>query len=182
MMFKLRDFKNLKQRKSWQPVASVLIAALFICGSIAFNSDNLSLKKVVSAKGECTGICPGGACSGALFKELDDYKVYIAKGAFCKRWIQTQEILNCYEHLRTIHPDSWLVNPGYADTKLTTWLVRVEGDCKVYEINGDMTKHWLNMTAEQFIETGRSWDMISIINDCELNLYTAGSQVLFLDF
>jgi hypothetical protein len=167
MIFKLRDFKNLKQRKSWQSVISIFIIALFVYGAVAFDSDNFSLNKDVSAWGPPN-----------VVREADDYKVYVVKntpsGSY-KRWIQTPEVLNCYEHLKN---DIWVANPGYTDTKLTTWLVRAENDCKVYEINGDMSKHWLNMTAEQFTGSGRNWDMIYIINDCELNLYTTGSQVM----
>ena len=171
MISKLQDFKNLKQRKSCQPTISILIIALFICGTIAFNSDNLSLSKDVSAWGP-----------PSIVREADDYKVYVMKntpsGSY-KRWIQTSKVLNCYEHLKN---DIWVANSGYTDSFNASWLVRAENDCKVYEINGDMSKHWLNMTAEQFTESGKSWDMVYIINDCELNLYTAGSNVLFLDF
>ena len=51
---------------------------------------------------------------------------------------------------------------------------------KVYEINGDQTKHWINMTAEQFLSHGGSEPAIFNINQGELNLYTAGADVMSL--
>ena len=51
---------------------------------------------------------------------------------------------------------------------------------KVYEINGDQTRHWINMTAEQFLAHGGSDAAIYNINQGELNLYTAGADVMSL--
>ncbi|MCK5643372.1 MAG: hypothetical protein KAJ19_21360, partial [Gammaproteobacteria bacterium] len=51
---------------------------------------------------------------------------------------------------------------------------------KVYEINGDQSKHWINMTAEQFLSHGGSEPAIFNINQGELNLYTTGVDVMSL--
>ena len=58
------------------------------------------------------------------------------------------------------------------------WLVRADGDYKVYEVNGDGTKHWLNISAEQFEASGRKWEMISIINKKERDFYITGVDVM----
>ena len=55
--------------------------------------------------------------------------------------------------------------------------MRAEGDFKVYEINGDGTRHWLDISAEEFNASGRSWDMIYVINKAELNWYQEGASV-----
>jgi hypothetical protein len=113
---------------------------------------------------------------GSLIRAAGDYKVYVVKGGY-KRWIQNSEIFKYYPHF------GWLqvveVTPEVRDSFRDAWLVRADGDKKVYEVNGDGTKHWLNMTAEQFSQTGRNWDMVYIINNAERDFYRTGADVMF---
>ena len=51
---------------------------------------------------------------------------------------------------------------------------------KVYEINGDQSKHWINMTAEDFLTHGGSDAAIYSVNQGELDLYTTGPDVMSL--
>ncbi|MCK5085000.1 MAG: hypothetical protein KAQ64_05095 [Candidatus Pacebacteria bacterium] len=51
---------------------------------------------------------------------------------------------------------------------------------KVYEINGDQSKHWINMTAEDFLSHGGSGPAIYSVNQGELDLYTTGVDVMSL--
>jgi hypothetical protein len=51
---------------------------------------------------------------------------------------------------------------------------------KVYEINGDQSRHWINMTAAQFLVHGGSNAAIFSINAGELNLYKNGAAVMSL--
>ena len=51
---------------------------------------------------------------------------------------------------------------------------------KVYEINGDQSKHWINMTAEDFLAHGGSDPAIYTVNQGELDLYTTGPDVMSL--
>ncbi len=111
---------------------------------------------------------------GTLIRAEGDYKVYIIKNGY-KRWIQSAEIFNFYGHLsfavvQAVSPDTLAL---YKDA----WLVRAADDPKVYEINGDGTRHWLDMTPEKFSATGRLWDMVYIINKSELLWYKEGSSV-----
>jgi hypothetical protein len=112
---------------------------------------------------------------GSLIRARGDFKVYIVKGRY-KRWIQSPEIFNMYPHF------SWQgiieVSPQERDSYQDAWLIRADGDSRVYEINGDGTKHWLNMTAQYFSTSGRSWDMVYIINKAERDLYRTGADVL----
>jgi len=119
---------------------------------------------------------PTTISEGDLIRASNDYKVYIVKGIY-KRWIQTASIFDCYGHLSFDAVQE--VSPATRDSYTNAWLVRADGYPEVYEINGDMSKHWLNMTAEQFVASGRSWDMVYIINLCELNLYTTGDNILY---
>jgi len=113
---------------------------------------------------------------GSLLRDKNGYKVYIINGNY-KRWIQTAEIFNNYGHLNwddIIDVDLKELNQ-YKDA----WMIRADGDKRVYELNADATKHWLNMTAEQFTQTGHKWDMVFIVNDWERDFYTTGVDVMF---
>ncbi|HEB01514.1 MAG TPA: hypothetical protein ENI16_00770, partial [Candidatus Portnoybacteria bacterium] len=119
----------------------------------------------------------GVLTDGSLLRAIGDYKVYIIKGGY-KRWIQSPRVFDFYGHL------NWdriiTVTPEVRDSYQDAWLIRAAGDPRVYEINGDGTKHWLNMTSEQFTTTGRIWEMVYIINSAERDFYLTGSDVIFL--
>ncbi len=112
---------------------------------------------------------------GSLIRATDDYQVFVINGKF-KRWLQSPKILFAYPHL------GWQsiieVTPAQRDWYQESWLIRADGDPRVYEINGDLSKHWLNMTAEKFIESGRNWGMVFIVNKTERDLYRTGADVL----
>ena len=115
------------------------------------------------------------------------FAVYIVKivgGTKYIRHIVSLEIFNYYGHLdwnNLKQVDSldayslsgWVrVNTGPNNTPAAT--------DKVYEINGDQTKHWINMTAEDFLTHGGSDPAVYIVNQGELDLYTTGSDVMML--
>lgn len=112
---------------------------------------------------------------GSLVRAEGDSRVYIIKGNY-RRWIQTPQILLSYPHL------GWQSVMEVAAEQLNfyqeAWLVRADGDSRVYEINGDLTKHWLNMSAQQFTDSGRAWDMVYIVNARERDIYGTGAEVL----
>ncbi len=111
---------------------------------------------------------------GTLIKTANDSKVYIVNGKY-KRWIQTPEIFSFYRHF------DWnkivIVSNEERDAYQMAALVRADSDYKVYEINGDNTKHWLNISAEEFNVSGRRWDMVQIINEKEKDFYATGADV-----
>lgn len=117
----------------------------------------------------------------------DPFAVYIVKIVGSVKYIRhivNVEIFNHYRHLKWENLKQ--VN-SLGDYLMSGW-VRVNtgpnGSAKpadkVYEINGDQTKHWINMTAEQFLLHGGSEPAIYNINDGELNLYAAGPDVIML--
>ncbi len=114
--------------------------------------------------------------NGSLIRAQGDYKVYVVNGRY-KRWIQAAEIFKFYPNF------SWsnitIITPAQRDYYEESFLVRAEGDYKVYEINGDKTKHHLQMTAEQFSASGRKWDMVYVINKKERDFYKTGVAVMF---
>jgi len=112
---------------------------------------------------------------GSLIRAKGDFRVFVIKGKY-KRWIQSPQIFAAYPHF------GWQniieVSPAERDWYQDAWFVRSDGDTKVYEINGDQTKHWLNMSARQFSDSGRSWNSVFIINSKERDLYKIGAEVL----
>jgi|TARA_Y100000031_G_scaffold152074_1_gene194486 hypothetical protein len=113
---------------------------------------------------------------GSLLRAQGDYRVYIIKGEY-KRWVQSYEIFNQYGHLNW--EDIIDIPASELAQYQTAWLIRADGDKKVYEVNADGTKHWLNMTAEQFNTSGRIWDMVYLVNSFERDFYETGSDVLY---
>ncbi|MFY9457646.1 MAG: hypothetical protein WAP23_01820 [Candidatus Spechtbacterales bacterium] len=111
---------------------------------------------------------------GTLIRAEGGYKVYIIQNGY-KRWIQSAEIFNFYGHLNFSVVQ--VVSPGTLALYKDAWLVRAADDPKVYEVNGDGTRHWLDMTPEKFTATGRLWDMVYVINKSELLWYMEGLSV-----
>jgi hypothetical protein len=117
---------------------------------------------------------PANINDGNLVRATGDHKVYVINGNY-KRWIQSPEIFNYYGHFNFSIVKE--ISKNDLEYYVESWLVRVDEDEKVFEINGDGTKHWINMTAEQFTESGRKWDMVYIINQQERNFYETGASV-----
>ena len=63
------------------------------------------------------------------------------------------------------------------DSYMSTNYVRYANDQKVYAVWPDGTKHWLQMSAKTFTDSGRDWNSIFIINDLELNAYQTSTPI-----
>jgi hypothetical protein len=115
------------------------------------------------------------------------FAVYIVKIVGDKiyiRHIVSLDIFNYYKHLKwenlkqveSLEPYSlsgWVrVNTGPNGTP--------GANDKVWEVNGDQTKHWINMTAQQFLTHGGSDEAIYSVNQGELDLYKTGVDVMSL--
>lgn len=118
---------------------------------------------------------PANVNDGDLVRAVGDYKVYIASGNY-RRWIQSAEIFNYYGHFNFAVVKE--VSRSELEYYTESWLIRADGDKKVYEVNGDGTKHWINMTAEKFTQSGRDWKMVYIVNEQERDFYVTGADVL----
>jgi len=113
---------------------------------------------------------------GSLIRAKNDYKVYIVRNGY-KRHILDAKIFDFYGHL------NWLnvveVESRERDSYRDSFLFRAFGDTKVYEVNENKTKHWLNMTAEEFSLSGRNWNEVFVINNQERDFYKTGESVLY---
>jgi len=113
---------------------------------------------------------------GSLVRARGDYRVYIVKDGY-RRWIQSAEIFNAYGHLRWENVIE--ISLEELNNYQEAWLIRADNDSRVYEVNADGTKHWLNMTAEEFVISGHFWEMVYIVNSFERDFYWTGFDVLF---
>ncbi|MCK4799565.1 hypothetical protein KAS31_01150, partial [Candidatus Parcubacteria bacterium] len=115
------------------------------------------------------------------------FAVYIVKTVGDTKYIRhivSLEIFNYYEHLKW---ENLKQVDSLNNYSLSGWVRYNTGENgtagpadKVYEINGDQSKHWINMTAEDFLLHGGSDAAIYSVNQGELNLYTTGPDVMSL--
>jgi Zn-dependent peptidase ImmA (M78 family) len=113
---------------------------------------------------------------GSLIRAVGDYKVYIINAQGFKRHILNPQVFGFYSHFRW--EDIMEVEPQIPGYYKDSFLFRQDGQEKVYEINADLTKHWLDMTAEAFVLSGRSWGAIFTINSQEMAIYKEGAKII----
>lgn len=113
---------------------------------------------------------------GSLIRAKGDYKVYVITGKH-KRHILNPQIFGMYGHFKWAEIAE--LSPEEANLYKESALVRADGDKKVYELNADGTKHWINMTAESFALSGRTWNSVFIINSQERDFYLTGADVRY---
>ncbi|MDD5230692.1 MAG: hypothetical protein PHC43_05140, partial [Candidatus Marinimicrobia bacterium] len=114
---------------------------------------------------------------GDIITGPDGIKVYIVNAFGFKRHIFNPVVFEMYGHLKWSNIKS--VDQATLDTYKTSDLYRVAGDPKVFSVTDDGYKHHLNMTAEQFVASGYSWDQIFIINEKEGNYYQTGADLVY---
>ena len=115
------------------------------------------------------------------------FAVYIVKIVGDTKYIRhivSLEIFNYYGHLQW---ENLKQVDSLDEYSLSGWVRHNTGPNgtagptdKVYEINGDQTKHWINMTAEDFLSHGGSEPAIYSVNQGELDLYVTGADVMSL--
>jgi len=113
--------------------------------------------------------------NGDLVSAMGDYRVYIIKDGY-RRHIKSGEIFNFYGHL------NWQVIKEISSYELSLYeessLVRASGDKRVYQIDEEGNKHWLNISGQEFVSSGRKWNAVYVINTTERDFYTETNQIL----
>ncbi|MEX2090637.1 MAG: hypothetical protein WD989_00690 [Candidatus Paceibacterota bacterium] len=110
---------------------------------------------------------------GDLIKRPKEPETYVIEGKY-KRYLRP-EVIALYGHLdpaKAIELDNETFN-----SYITSNYVRNVNQEPVYAVWPDGTKHWLNITAQQWDASGRDWGAIFIINDLELNYYKTGADI-----
>lgn len=111
---------------------------------------------------------------GALIRAQGDPKVYIIKDKW-RRHIVSLEIFKFYPHLG--FDKVQVVSPEILEQYQESRLVRYPGSRRVYEVDSAARRHWLNMTGDQFIASGRSFDSVFLVNEKELKFYKIGASI-----
>ena len=156
------DLQNCRSGSRPAPTTCVVYAKFYTQYGVASEvvSDSIVYTDELDPK------IPGGP----LIRASNGYKVYITKLNY-KRHIVSSEIFNFYGHL------NWNaikeVSSYTKDTYQESYLIRADGDYKIYETNNNK-KHWLNITAEEFEERGYCWDEVYVINEEERDFYEMG--------
>ncbi len=110
---------------------------------------------------------------GALIKRPREKEIYVIWGKY-KRYLNP-DVIKLYGHL---DPSKAIeVEPEIFNSYTTSNYVRDVNDKKVYAVWPDGTKHWMNITPQQWDATGRDWNAVFIINDLELNFYRTGGNI-----
>lgn len=111
---------------------------------------------------------------GALIKRPREKEVYVIWGKY-KRYLNPG-VISLYGHL---DPATAIeLEPEIFDSYQTANYVRYINDEKVYAVWPDATKHWMNITPQQWDASSRDWDAIFTINDLELNYYKTGANII----
>jgi len=111
---------------------------------------------------------------GVLIKKATENETYVIEGKY-KRYLRP-EIIALYGHLDAVKAIE--VDEATFHSYTTANYVRYVNEEQVYAVWPDGTKHWLNITPQQWDASGRDWGAIFIINDLELNNYKTGVDII----
>jgi len=111
---------------------------------------------------------------GVLIKKARESEIYVIEGKY-KRYLRP-EIIALYGHLDVANVIE--VDEATFHSYTTANYVRYINEEQVYAVWPDGTKHWLNITPQQWDASGRDWGAIFIINDLELNAYGTGADII----
>lgn len=102
-----------------------------------------------------------------------EQEMYVIQGKY-KRYLRP-DVIALYAHLAGQQPRE--VDDPVFNSYTTTNYIRAVSGKKVYAVWPDGTKHWLNMSAQRFTESGRDWGSIFVVNDAEANSYRTGGDI-----
>ena len=112
---------------------------------------------------------------GDLIRGPDGIKVYIVNAFGYRRHIYNPDVFNIYAHLKWENIKE--VDQATLDSYTVSDLYRADVEHQVYSVGEDGIKHWLNMTAEEFVTEGYSWNQVFVVNATEGAYYTVGSEL-----
>ena len=153
-------------------------------GVSAIVSDDIILNSTGMVKGVTTTEIIDGDIIQCQTSE-NPFAVYVVKIVGDTKYIRHLVSLEIFNHYRHLKWENLKQVESLDEYSLSSWVRYNTGENntpiptdKVYEINGDQTKHWINMIAEQFLTHGGSDVAIYNINQGELDLYITGVDVV----
>lgn len=156
----------------------------------AVYTDTVILEENMSGDDDSAGQVLGentvGIYNGDLIQcksSADSNAVYVVKITGNRKFIRQikSDFFKYYSHLKW----SDVKQVGSLNEYVTSRWIRINTGAngiatktdRVYEINGDWTKHWLDITKEQFYARGGSEAAIFGVNSGEMDSYTTGANV-----
>ncbi len=153
----------------------------------AIHTDSIILEKKTGERGEVLGDDTVNVRDGDLVQCKscqDPFAVYVVKVSENKKFIRhiKPSFFRYYRHATW----SQIIQVNTLDKFIVSSLVRVNTGAsgqplptdRVYEINADGSKHWLNMDSAQFHARGGTAEAIYTVNRRELGSYFTGADVL----
>lgn len=148
---------------------------------------NLDLAVMVDSNGQVLGDTDTSVVDGDIIQcktSANPNAVYIVKIVNGKKYIRhivSLQIFNSYRHLKW---DNLIQVQSLDGFSLSGWARVTTGangapgqQDRVFEINADQTKHWIDMTAAEFLQHGGSDEAIFNVNPSEMALYKEGPAV-----
>ncbi|HZZ99727.1 MAG TPA: hypothetical protein VFK07_03400 [Candidatus Paceibacterota bacterium] len=109
---------------------------------------------------------------GSLIKHASAPDIYVVEGGYKRRLDPAVLPMYGFDASTAVTvPES-----VFESYKTSNYIRPVDGK-QVYAVWPDGTKHWLNMSAATFNDSGRDWNSIFIVNDLENNFYKTGSDI-----
>ena len=109
---------------------------------------------------------------GDLVRKINENDIYVIWGNY-RRYIPLKTLALYGMQNRETREISQEIFAKYT----TSNYIRADGDKKVYAVWPDGTKHWLNITAQRWTDSGRDWGSIFTVNTSELNSYKTGDEI-----
>jgi len=153
---------------------------VFLSYGLASGSQKVVTKEELDKYEQGPDVSKSSLPEGTLIRAKGDYKIYIIKPPY-KRHIFNPAIFNMYSHFNWESIKE--VEPGVADSYITSDLYRADDDWRIFslqevdEANGKAIKHHLNLTSQQFVDKGYSWNQVFIVNARERDYYETGSDL-----
>ena len=111
---------------------------------------------------------------GVLIKRPNEKEIYVIWGKY-KRYLNPG-VISLYGHLNPANAIE--VEPEIFNSYQTSNYVKYVNEQKVYAVWPDSTKHWMNITPQQWDASSRDWGAIFTINDLEVNYYKTGLDII----
>lgn len=153
-------------------VESVTLLPFFSDKTNAFSEDDPKRSFILDISTDKNDLKEGGykeisfyTPNGSLVRPAWSYDVYLVKDGFI-RHISEREFSDKYksEDVKVLQRE------GYNNYKKSD-LVRVVDESKVYQLSSDGTRRWLDVSADDFLKSGRSFSGVFEISKDELQLY-----------
>ena len=111
---------------------------------------------------------------GSLIRKRGEKEIYVIWGKY-KRYLMPG-VISLYGHLNVANAIE--IELEVFNSYTTSNYIKYLNDEKVYAVWPEGSKHWLNITPQQWDASGRDWGAIFTINDLEVNYYKTGEDII----